>query len=192
MHYVTKSTSSLHGKQPGFMWTAVAVHFAAPSGQSRHCCQLVLFSTVTPACGRARQAGPICFKCFHDCFLAWACVLHKCKTRIAGSTTCSLFSDKTSKNWVAVDLVETRNLSWHYDTSTGSQFQAFDLFQPLSPACWAPFIHLLWPSCHVAGYPGFCSGDRPVACFYFWCPGHLSEAQHPIHNLCLSAVKIMI
>ena len=44
--------SSLHGKQPGLMWTAVALHFAAPSGHSLHCCQLVLFSTVTPACGK--------------------------------------------------------------------------------------------------------------------------------------------
>ena len=197
-HNVTKSTISLHGKQPGLMWTAVAVHFAAPSGQSRHCCQLVLFSTVTPACGRVRQAGPVCFNCFHGYFLAWACTLHKCETRIAGSTTRSLFSDKTSKDWVAVDLVEIRNLR-HYDTSTGSPFQAFDLFQPLSPACWAPFIHLLWPSCHAAGYPGFCARDRPVARFYFWCPGHLSEAQflplkcesvcctiamHPRHNHC--------
>ena len=56
---VTKSTSSLHGKQPGLMWTAVAVHFAAPSGQPRHCCQLVSFSTVTPACGQVRQAVSI-------------------------------------------------------------------------------------------------------------------------------------
>ena len=51
--------SSLHGKQPGLMWTAVALHFAAPSGHSRHCCQLVLFSTVTPACDQISQAASI-------------------------------------------------------------------------------------------------------------------------------------
>ena len=67
---------------------------------------------------------------------------------------------------------------WHLPTSF-----------TVSPACWALFFQLLSPSCHVAGYPGFCSGDRPVARFYFWCPGHLSEAQHLIHSLCLSAVK---
>ena len=58
------------------------------------------------------------------------------------------------------------------------------------------FSQSLSPSCHVAGYPGFRSGDRPVARFYFWCPGNLSEAQHPIHNSCIFmpplAVKIMI
>ena len=52
-----------------------------------------------------------CFNCFHGCFLAWTSALHKCETRIAGSTTCSIFSDKTSENWVAVNLVEIRNLS---------------------------------------------------------------------------------
>ena len=54
-------SSSLHAKQPGLMWTAVALHVAAPSGQLRHCCQLVLFSTVTPARGRVRQAVSIAF-----------------------------------------------------------------------------------------------------------------------------------
>ena len=53
--------SSLHGTQPGLMWTAVALHFAAPSGHSRHCCQLVLFSTVTPACDQINKAVSIVF-----------------------------------------------------------------------------------------------------------------------------------
>ena len=57
--------SSLHGKQPGLMWTAVALHFAAPSGHSLHCCKLVLFSTVTPACGK-----PCAFKAVSIVFMA--------------------------------------------------------------------------------------------------------------------------
>ena len=131
------------------------------------------------------------FNCFHGCFLAWACALHKCETKWAGFTTCSILSDKTSKNWVAVDLVEIKNLSWHYDTSIGSKGSPIPTTWPLPTSFTSLLSTFFWvisPSCIAAGYPGFCAGDRPVAHFYLWCPGHLSEA-HPRHNLCLSAVK---
>ena len=117
---VSQDLTGCHEEHKLFAWQATRAHVDSSGGAFRGPIRAI--AALLPAGlvlnGNACMwpGAPSRFSCFHGCFLAWACALHKCETRIAGFTTYSIFSDKTSKNWVAVDLVEIKNLN----TSTGS------------------------------------------------------------------------